>query len=286
MAHHRYSVEDVIAEFRASGAEPTFTSYTGASQRLSFLCSCPEQRPGETTFRAIHYQGVAPRCPECKASARQGRMRANRRSGISPANAGIRLRSTRVEILVENYGQLFARHGVKPLSDYKDARTPIFFVCPGEECSGARHSIMAAALRDGRVPLCPLCREKSRPKGESHYRWDFDRTPEQRAGDRSAADKAWEAAVLRACAFICVITGRIGRAPHHMYGYAGFPEFRLLMQNGVCLTRRLHDEFTARHPNGLNTYDDFAAFYEEKTGRSCPIPDPMLLPVSERIFIA
>ena len=282
MPNTRFTTANVIAEFRAHGVEPTFTSYTGPSQRLGFLCSCTERRPGETTFRALHNQGAVPRCPECRTVARQKILRENRRVSAPSAAPKARPRTDRREVIAEKYGRLFAQHGVTPLSDYEDPNTPIHFVCPGRECGGIRHSIMPAALRSGQVPRCPSCQKAARPRGANHYRWNDERTPEEREKDRS---KAWEVAVLRAYAYVCVITGRIGRAPHHLYGHAAFPEYRLLLQNGVCLTRRLHDEFTARHRDGRNTYADFAAFYQEKTGRVCPIIDPMSVRLSERIFI-
>lgn len=282
MPNTRYSTAAVIAEFRAHGAEPTFTSYTGPSQRLTFLCSCPDRRPGETTFRALHYQGVAPRCPECRTLARQGRILGNRRTPSTSPAPKARPPTDRGEVVAEKYRLLFVQHGVEPLSEYGGARTPIIFMCPGRECGGARHSIMPAALRNGQVPRCPSCQKAARPRGSAHHRWNDARSPEERENDRS---KAWEAAVLRAHNTRCVITRRVGRAPHHMYGHAGYPGFRLLLQNGVCLTRTLHDEFTARHRDGRNTYADFAAFFEEKTGRACTIPDPMSLRMSERIFV-
>ena len=285
MPQTRFTTANVVAAFWAHGAEPTFTSYTGPSQRLTFLCSCPESRPGETTFRALHYQGVIPQCAECRTIARQDRMRANRRVSAASTSPEAAPRTDRGEVIAEKYRLLFAQHGVTPLSDYEDAKAPIYFVCSGRECGGARHEIMPAALRKGQVPRCPSCQKASRPRGEGHYRFDPRRTAEQRARDRSAADKAWEVAVLREASNICVVTGRIGRAPHHLYGHAGFPELRLLRQNGVCLTRRLHDEFTARHRAGRNTHADFVAFYEKKTGRPCPILDPMLLTLSERVYI-
>ena len=281
MLNPRFSITDVLAEFRTHGVEPTFTSYTGPNQRLRFLCSCPEHRSGETTFRAVHNQGIVPRCPVCKLLARQDRMRANRRVQVRPARQRLATEPDKRQAIVERYRRLFAEHGVTPLADYTDGKTSIPFICNGS-CGGLRAEITPAALRRGQVLRCFSCQEASRPRGEHHPRWDPDRPPEERESDRS---KAWETAVLLAHNDICVITRRIGRAPHHIYGHAGFPELRLLLQNGVCLTRRLHDEFTARHPDGQNTYADFVAFFEEKTGRRCTILDPMLIPASERIFI-
>ena len=282
MSPPRYSLIEVLNEFRAHGVEPTFASYTDPNQRLAFLCSCTEHRPGETTFRAVHHQGIIPKCPICKLLARQDRMRANRRVQVRPAPPKAAPGPDKRQAIVERYRRIFAEHGVTPLADYIDGKTTIPFQCRGTECNGGLGAIIPAALRRGQVPRCYSCQEANRARGEDHPRWDPDRPPEEREGDRS---KAWEAAVLEAHDDTCVITGRIGRAPHHIYGHAGFPELRLLLQNGVCLTRRLHDEFTARHPDGQNTYADFVAFFEEKTGRRCDIPDPMLIPASERIFI-
>lgn len=212
--------------------------------------------------------------------AKQDRMLANRRT--LPSTRKPLPGPSKRQFTVERYRQLFIEHGVTPSADYINGKTPIPFTCHGRNCSGGLGAIMPAALRSGRVPHCRLCQEVNRPRGEDHPRWNPVRPPEEREDDRS---RAWETAVLRAHDDTCVITGRIGRAPHHIYGHAGFPELRLPLQNGVCLTRRLHDEFTARHPDGRNTYADFVAFFEEKTGRPCPIPDPMAIPASERIFI-
>lgn len=284
MPRQRHSTPDVLAEFRILGVNPTFTNYTGPSQRLTFLCSCPERRPGETTFRAVHHQGCLPRCLDCKTKGRKTRMLANRRTSTPCAAPNELIRKDKREMIVEKYRQLFAGHGVTPLADYADSATPIPFMCRGS-CNGLRGSIMPAALRRGQVPRCRKCQYAIRLRGEDHPRWNENRTSEERAGDRTAPDKRWEKAVVRAHKGICVITGAPGTAPHHLYAWISYPEFRHLLQNGTCLTEELHVEFTALFPDGRNTHADFVAFYEEKTGRPCPVPNPMRLPLSERIFV-
>ncbi|RYC30304.1 hypothetical protein D3273_19235 [Lichenibacterium minor] len=284
MSRHRFSTADVLAAFRTHGVEPTFTSYTDPSQRLSFLCACPERSPGETTFRAVHYQRIVPLCPKCKTEDRQDRMRANRRVLALSSTPKARSAVDRHAAVVERYRQLFAEHGVTPLADYLGRATPIPFVCRGS-CNALRGSIMPAALRGGQVPRCRKCQDAIRLRGEDHPRWNDERTPKERAGDRTAHDKRWDKEVVRAHQGMCVITGDPGTAPHHIYAWISYPELRHLLQNGTCLTEKLHVEFTARFPDGRNTHADFVAFYEEKTGCPCPIPDPMLLPQSELIFV-
>lgn len=279
MTRNRVTTDQVHSELRAHSVEPAFDAYTGPRQPLAFLCSCPERRPGAITFRALHYQGVLPLCPVCRRIAQQDRMRANRqdRAPASPAKADtdVGSRDSRQRVrTADRVAALFAAQGTRPLDAYVNQATPMRFVCAGP-CGGNTHEITWAALRAGQIPRCPACRDAARPRGETHHRWNADLTDAQRNRIRNAADRRWEQAVLRAHNHSCVITGRRGAAPHHLFDHSSHPELRLLFQNGVCLTRRLHREFHDAYGYGGNTHAQFVTFYEAHTGRTCPIPDPL-----------
>ena len=55
---------------------------------------------------------------------------------------------------------------------------------------------------------------------------------------------------------------------HHLYSHAKYPEYRKDTDNGVCLSYDTHLEFHKRYGSNLgNTYDQFAEFYKNKTGK-------------------
>jgi hypothetical protein len=290
MTRTRFTVTEVRAELRAHGVEPAFDTYANPSQPLAFLCFCPEGRPGTITFRALHYQNVRPLCPDCRRGAQQARMRANRRDQKSPTPPG----KTDTDVGNHNALQradiaarivaLFVEHGARPLDPYVNQSTPMRFVCGGP-CGGNIQQITPVALRSGRLPRCRSCQAAARRRGPDHHRYNPDLTDADRARPRTAADRRWENAVRQAHNDTCVISNRRGTAPHHLYDHSSHPELRLVLQNGVCLTRKLHREFHDAFGYGGNTHAQFLTFYETLTGSACLIPDPLSLDPGLREFV-
>lgn len=273
MPRPRFTAADVKAELRANGVEPAFDGYIGPGQPLPFLCSCSDRRPGTITFRALHYQGIRPLCPACRHSAQADRMRINRRAP-APMSASLSEApgSAIRDATQHRVASAFAAHGARPLDAYVDQTTPIRFVCAGS-CGGIVHTITWAALRTGRIPRCPACQADARPWGDTHPRYNPDRSDAERAQTRTAADRRWENAVRHAHNDTCLITRRHGTAAHHIYGYDTHPQLRLVLQNGVCLTHHLHREFHDIYGYGNNTHAQFVRFYEIRTGFICTIID-------------
>ena len=275
MTRLRHTTESVGAIFRDLGVEPTFQEYTTPSQRLSFYCSCPERRIGETTLRAVYHQGIRPLCSACRTFDQQRRMRANRRQRpLVNKSTKLNIKPVQARLSIPEVAAMFAAHGVTILTEDCDRRSPIRFICPGP-CGGTIHGIRLSALKAGKVPRCPECARAALPRNESHPRWNEDISDETRAKRRPDAIRQWMAAVRENYDRTCAISGMPGSAAHHLYSYDRNPKLRLVAENGVWLTRRLHREFHQLYGYGDNTFDQFAEFFETTTGQSCPIVDPL-----------
>lgn len=112
-------------------------------------------------------------------------------------------------------------------------------------------------------PECDICRVHRYKTvcGPLHPNYnpeiaDEDRQP--RGGD----DNRWYEAIFQKHHYTCVITGQIGGelSAHHLYNYRDYPEHRLSLENGVCITRELHKEFHAIYGRRNNTPEQFEEF--------------------------
>jgi hypothetical protein len=109
--------------------------------------------------------------------------------------------------------------------------------------------------------------------GENHPNWNPDRASserKQRKQMRRDVVSSWCRQVLALHDYTCCITGQRGvkLSAHHMDSFGHHPERREEVHNGAAIGRELHKEFHRLYGYGNNTVEQFAAFYQQKTGRS------------------
>lgn len=169
--------------------------------------------------------------------------------------------------------EVAAQWGATVLEEtYHRNALPFRFIC---RC-GQQHQMVWGHIQQQKSKvLCPTCSKAERPRGEGHPNYDptiKDRT--KRIHLPGAA--AWAKKVKEDANYICFISGKRGvyLSSHHLYSYGAHPELRLEPSNGVCITRELHKKFHRLYGNHVNTFGQFAEFYEAETGQPCPLKDP------------
>jgi hypothetical protein len=190
---------------------------------------------------------------------------------------------------------LFIERGVEPLfTDYKRAADNLPFRC---SCGRiGQMSYLNLKYQDSRtsvptIPRCNECRKEFRRQlgkrnskylvhvtGEGHPQWNSALTDEDRQAaqyGRGALFHSWSRAVLERDNFTCQISGKRGVSlvAHHLYSWSGYPERRFDFENGITLSKEIHIEFHHIHGRKQVTFLQFAAFYQLKTGHSCPFID-------------
>lgn len=106
--------------------------------------------------------------------------------------------------------------------------------------------------------------------GENSPSWKPEKTDEERiSGRKYKAYEDWRNEVLEKYDYTCIISGQRGGAlnVHHLNGYSWDIENRLNPNNGVVLTKELHDEFHKIYGKNHNTLEQFKEFYKNKTNK-------------------
>jgi hypothetical protein len=74
--------------------------------------------------------------------------------------------------------------------------------------------------------------------------------------------KLWRKAVFQRDNFTCQKCGQSGGrlVAHHIFNFADFPEYRFLVENGITLCRKCHDEFHKIYGKHHNTKEQLEEF--------------------------
>ena len=83
-----------------------------------------------------------------------------------------------------------------------------------------------------------------RKRGKDHWKWKNGITSENRLARRSPAFKKWREEVFTRDNWTCqeCLQRGIKIHPHHIKGFANFPELRFEVSNGITLCERCHIE--------------------------------------------
>jgi len=163
----------------------------------------------------------------------------------------------------ESFLSLTESLGLTVLSEYVSAseRVSLIGTC------GHPFEASPNKLQRKKNGLCSRCAKH--PTGEDHPRWNPDLTEEDRLSGwygRGGPFHSWSEEVLRSADWTCDITGERGieLEAHHLSGWAGNPEKRFELQNGVAIAKDLHTLFHSRFYFGKvdNTPEQYAAFKE------------------------
>ena len=148
-------------------------------------------------------------------------------------------------------------------NEYVDAHTELELYCK-------KHNKTVYAtwnnLSKGKV-----CRDCGIEKvsGENNTRYNPNLTDEEREIGRKYEEYyEWRKIVYERDNYRCIISKTKGSiVAHHLNGYNWDKEHRTDVDNGVTISKELHDEFHSIYGRGNNTLEQFREFYKDKTGK-------------------
>ena len=127
-------------------------------------------------------------------------------------------------------------------------------------------------VREDGSTYCHKCHQTLFNSGSQHHNWKFDKTDEERVLQRSYDEyRIFTKSVLVRDNYTCQCCGKRGgdMIVHHLYGYAGFPEFRIDQTQAITLCKNCHRAFHNWHKEqygfaekGNCTRSDYEKWYK------------------------
>lgn len=108
--------------------------------------------------------------------------------------------------------------------------------------------------------------------GKNNPNWNPDKTDEERINERIISGyKEWRTSVFERDDYICQISGQVGGklVAHHIKNWANNKDLRLVIENGITMTKELHREFHKIYGIKNNTkeqLDEFIKYKDIKNG--------------------
>ncbi|MEN3238594.1 hypothetical protein PUR29_34710 [Methylobacterium ajmalii] len=251
-------VMEVCAQY---GSEPDLATYASALKPFRIVCRC-----GQSFMKAWSklQQGNPALCVPCARQQAANKLRAKKAEEILE----------RLDIAMNAYQATMDR------TSYSGTKKKFTYTCAcGEKRSDQTPETF---LRSGTIPRCKACHRLSMfGEGNNHY------NPKLTADDRQQRRLQpwypyWDYEVKRQAKFTCAVSGFGGSSrfvrevtSHHLYSYKAHPTLRCIINNGVCLSRDVHEEFHRMYGRKRNTFAQFAEFYASKTGMEFSRPDPL-----------
>lgn len=99
-------------------------------------------------------------------------------------------------------------------------------------------------------------------KGKNHPNWNPNLTDKDRQDKRNYPEyKEWRSNIYKRDNYTCQICGELGNIlnAHHLDGYRNNPDKRILLENGVTLCKKCHNDFHHQYGNN-NTKEQFIIF--------------------------
>jgi len=106
-----------------------------------------------------------------------------------------------------------------------------------------------------------------RNSGKNHYKYNHNLTEEEREIGRKYPEYGeWRIEVYERDDYICIISGIRGGdlVAHHLESYDKNIELRLVLSNGVTMSKEKHDLFHNIYGKGNNTTAQFQEFQERQ----------------------
>jgi len=100
---------------------------------------------------------------------------------------------------------------------------------------------------EGKI-YCQNCAPKVLNSGENHWNWKSYKTREERINERNYPEyKDFVKSVMARDKYICQCCGKSATDVHHLFGYAGFPEYRTDQTQALAICSACHDSFHKWH---------------------------------------
>lgn len=145
--------------------------------------------------------------------------------------------------------------------------------CDAEGCDKIIHPTVQEYYkrnRDGKM-YCHSCAIKLFIGGENHYKWNPNKTDEERQNGRNYPEYTdFIKKVLKRDRYTCRCCGKHADSVHHLYAYSSYPEYRTDEQFSLALCNNCHRSFHVWHISkygfseiGKNTKEQYEEWYGE-----------------------
>lgn len=148
---------------------------------------------------------------------------------------------------------------IKVSNKYINAKT--IMECSCDICGHKWKSNADNLLRGHGCPKCAI--ENS--KGENNHNWNPNLTQEDREDKRNYAEyKEWRKKCYERDDYTCQITGKRGveLCVHHLYSYNKYKCLRTVLDNGITVSKEIHELFHKTYGRGDNTLEQWEEFIE------------------------
>lgn len=154
-------------------------------------------------------------------------------------------------------------NNIKILGQYKEMNTKIKCKCLvcGYEWEATPHNLLS---NHG----CLKC-YRINNKGENNPNWNPNKTQEERINDRKYLEyKEWRTICFERDNYTCQVTGKRGveLCVHHLYSYNKYRCLRTVMENGITVSKEIHELFHKKYGRGNNTLEQWEKFIKELKG--------------------
>lgn len=167
---------------------------------------------------------------------------------------------------VQSCGCLKKEQNYKNLTLYSKAKeiTYIDKICP--HCG--KH--FTVEKTDKNRKFCSQECAYKHSRGENSPHWKPNLTQEEREirRDRNLLEgySVFIREVLKRDNYTCQVTGKRGKdlVVHHLYSYNKYPCLRIVMENGITISKEVHKEFHSIYGYGDNTLEQWNEFIENR----------------------
>ena len=99
-------------------------------------------------------------------------------------------------------------------------------------------------------------------RGNKNHQWQGGKTSKSQQIRRGIEIRLWREAVFARDNWTCKKTGiRGGKlVAHHIHNFADYPELRTSIENGITLSKEVHDEFHKKYGKRNNTKEQLVDF--------------------------
>ena len=112
---------------------------------------------------------------------------------------------------------------------------------------------------------CPRCQARNK-SGENSIWWNPNLTQEDREDNRNYPEyKEWRIKCYKRDNYTCQVTGKKGGdlCVHHLYSYSKYKCLRTVMENGITVSKEIHELFHKMYGNKNNTLEQWKEFIKK-----------------------
>ncbi len=226
----RKTIKEVKEIFKKGGCELLEYIYIDSHIKMKFLCDC--EREAEIT---LHSFQMGHRCMKCAIEERAEQLRYS----------------------YKEVKEIFRKGGCTLISkEYKGSGYKLEYLC---DC-GRPAEIRFTDFQSGQ--RCIECAIERR-SGENHYNYNPNLTDEERIIGRNYKEYVeWRTKVYKRDDYTCHINGEKGvyLIAHHLESYDVNIDLRLVVLNGITMSKELHTLFHNIYGYGNNTTAQFKEF--------------------------